>query len=111
MSKDNTTVFQKLKDDIRAFASHRNWISYHNPKNLSMALAGEAAELMEHFFWIENVESNHVLQDTVKREAVEDELADVLIYALQFANVGGIDVVTAIQRKMDKNAKKYPPVC
>ncbi|MBK1880262.1 nucleotide pyrophosphohydrolase [Pelagicoccus mobilis] len=105
---DSCTTFEQLKREILAFADERDWGQFHTLKNLSVALAGEAAELMEPFQWLEGQQSFDLMDDEAKREAVEDELADVLIYALQFANQGKIDVASAIRRKMGKNARKYP---
>jgi len=108
VATDPHTNLQELKDEVLAFADERDWGPFHTLKNLSVALAGEAAELMEPFQWLEGEASFALLQDAAKREAIEDELADVIIYGLQFANRGGIDISTAIRRKMEKNARKYP---
>ncbi len=97
-----------LKRHVLAFARDREWERFHSPKNLSMALAGEAAELMEHFLWMESAESLRALEEDARRRAVAEELADVVIYALEFANVSGIDLAAAIQDKLQKNAVKYP---
>ncbi|HSY53705.1 MAG TPA: MazG-like family protein, partial [Opitutaceae bacterium] len=78
------------------------------PKNLSMALAAEAAELMEHFLWATPEQSRGIAHDPAKRQKIEEELADVIIYALEFANMTGLDVAAAIEAKMAANAKKYP---
>jgi NTP pyrophosphatase (non-canonical NTP hydrolase) len=86
----------------------RDWRQFHSPKNLSMALAIEAAELMEHFQWIEPEESRRANQDPAKLNAVSEELADVLCYALAIANELGIDVSQAMRAKMKKNELKYP---
>lgn len=105
---DEDTPFEYFKEKIAAFAKERDWEQFHTLKNLSVALAGEAAELMEPFQWLEGDQGSELMLDDKKREAVEDELADVMIYALQFANRGGIDLTFAINRKMAKNAEKYP---
>ena len=73
-----------------------------------MALAAETGELMEHFLWATPEQSRAVATDTAKRGEIADELADVIIYALEFANVTGLDVAAAIEAKMAANAKKYP---
>ena len=101
---DSDTRLSELKAAVLAFAHEREWEVFHSPKNLSMALAAEAGELMEHFLW-DSSESSHRLKD---REAVADELADIIIYALEFANVTGLDLTEAIYKKMAKNARKYP---
>ncbi len=105
---DGTTTVAEIKERILRFARERDWEQFHAPKNLSMALAAEAAELMEHFLWSEPSASRAVLDQPAKRVKIEEELADVIIYALEFANVSGIDVTSAIQRKMEANAAKYP---
>ncbi len=86
----------------------RDWHQFHTPKNLSIALAIEAAELMEHFQWIDAQESRAVAHDPARRAAVGEELADVVCYALAMANELGIDVSDALRQKMVKNAQKYP---
>ena len=73
-----------------------------------MALAAEAGELMEHFLWATSEDSREVMNDPKKREEIEEELSDVIIYALEFANMTGVDVAAAIERKMAANAVKYP---
>jgi dCTP diphosphatase len=105
---DAATTTAELKARVLAFARERDWEQFHAPKNLSMALAAEAGELMEHFLWATPEQSQAVVRDAVKRRKIEDELADVVIYALEFANMTGIDVAAAIERKMVENAKKYP---
>jgi len=105
---DSSTTLADLKTRVLAFARERDWEQFHAPKNLSMALAAEAGELMEHFLWATLEQSLAVVQDPAKRRKIEDELADVVIYALEFANIGGMDVAAAIERKMADNAKKYP---
>jgi NTP pyrophosphatase (non-canonical NTP hydrolase) len=105
---DVTTTIAELKSRVLAFARERDWEQFHAPKNLSMALAAEAAELMEHFLWATPEESRAVAQESAKRSKIAEELADVVIYALEFANVSGLDVAAAIEAKMAANAKKYP---
>jgi dCTP diphosphatase len=107
MSDSKTTVAE-LRERVLAFVHERDWEQFHSPKNLSMALAAESGELMEHFLWAESKASLEVARDPKKRAAIEAELADVVIYALEFANICGIDVATAIETKMAANAKKYP---
>jgi dCTP diphosphatase len=105
---DATTTVAELKTRVLAFAKERDWEQFHAPKNLSMALAAEAGELMEHFLWAEPAASGNIARDPARRNKIEEELADVVIYALEFANVTGIDVAAAIEAKMAANAKKYP---
>jgi NTP pyrophosphatase (non-canonical NTP hydrolase) len=105
---DSATTIRELKATILAFAREREWEQFHSPKNLSMALAAEAAELMEHFLWASPEQSAKVAADPIKRAKIAEELADVVIYALEFANTTGLDVAASIEAKMAANAKKYP---
>lgn len=105
---DSTATVAVLKSRVLAFARERDWEQFHAPKNLSMALAAEAGELMEHFLWATSEDSRVVMKNRVQRRKIEEELADVIIYALEFANMTGINVAAAIEAKMVANAKKYP---
>ena len=105
---DAETTIGEIKARVLAFAREREWEQFHAPKNLSMALAAEAGELMEHFLWTTHDASHDVVKDEKKRSKIEEELADVVIYGIQFANVAGIDLAAAIERKMAANAAKYP---
>ncbi|NTW81494.1 MAG: nucleotide pyrophosphohydrolase, partial [Geobacteraceae bacterium] len=79
---------ESLRDHLRVFAKDRDWDQYHTPKNLSMALIAEAAELVEHFQWVEGDQS-HLLEDKT-RSSVEEELADILIYLVRISDKLGI---------------------
>ena len=105
---DAKTTVAELRARVLAFVHERDWEQFHSPKNLSMALAAESGELMEHFHWSDSPASQAVAQDPKKRPAIEAEIADVVIYALEFANICGIDLAAAIETKMAANAKKYP---
>lgn len=105
---DAKTTVAELRARVLAFVHERDWEQFHSPKNLSMALAAESGELMEHFLWSDSPASQAVAQDPQKRPAIEAEIADVVIYALEFANICGIDLAAAIETKMAANAKKYP---
>ena len=105
---DSTACIAELKNRILAFARERDWEQFHAPKNLSMALAAEAAELMEHFLWASPEKSREIANDPSKRRMIAEELADVVIYALEFANSTGLVVAGAIEDKMAANARKYP---
>jgi NTP pyrophosphatase (non-canonical NTP hydrolase) len=106
---DATTTLAELKDAMRRFVAERHWEPYHSPKNLAMGLTVEAAELLEHFLWVEGPESYTLVQDAGKRQAIADELADVAGHLLNLSNVLNIDLSDAIAVKMVKNAQKYPP--
>lgn len=105
---DQLTTVSDLRTLVRNFVDARDWQQFHSPKNLSMALAIEAAELMEHFQWITPDASRKIDDEAGKLEAVSEELADVLCYALAIANELQIDVATAMTNKMKKNEIKYP---
>jgi len=108
MLTDSATSVAELKSRVLSFARDRDWEQFHAPKNLSMALAAEVGELMEHFLWATPEKSREIAQDGAKRLKIAEELADVVIYALEFANATGIDISAAIEAKMVANAKKYP---
>ena len=109
MSKsDDTTTVAELRKLIADFVAERDWSQFHAPKNVSMALAIEAAELMEHFQWIDVAESRRIGDDAAKLAQVRDEIADVLCYALALANELNLDLSDAVREKMIKNAVKYP---
>ena len=98
--------FSNLQDSIRDFATERDWDQFHSPKNLAMALGGETGELLEQFQWL--TESESKTPDAEKRQAIADEIADVLIYLLRLADKLDIDPIDAAFLKIQKNAKKYP---
>ncbi len=91
-----------------SFVAAREWNQFHSPKNLSMALSVEAAELMEHFLWMENDASRQVAADPKKMEEIGDEVADVANVIFCLCNALNIDLSDAIRRKMVKNGRKYP---
>jgi NTP pyrophosphatase (non-canonical NTP hydrolase) len=105
---DSQTTVAELKTKILSFARERDWEQFHAPKNLAMALAAEAGELMEHFLWETSENSKVIVNDSNKRVKISEELADVIIYALEFANMANLDVAESIERKMALNALKYP---
>ena len=105
---DNETNVAKLKILVRDFVHARDWRQFHTPKNISMSMAIEAAELMEHFQWLTAEQSRELANQPDSLAEVADELADVLCYALAMANELGIDVASAVENKMAKNVRKYP---
>ena len=107
MSDLDTNIGQ-LREVVRQFVDERDWRQFHAPKNLSMALAIEAAELMEHFQWITPQASREIPADAEKLAAVGEELADVLCYVLAIANELDLDLSTTFDDKMKKNRLKYP---
>jgi len=108
MSRSTTPrpTITSLRNDLRRFAAARDWQQFHTPKNLAMALSVESAELLECFQWLTPEQSAKLpVRD---RRAVEEEVADVLLYLLRLTDVLGIDLLQAAQRKMKVNARKYP---
>ncbi len=105
-TSDPIPDLRALRDALRTFCAERDWHRYHTPKNLVMALSVEAAELVEHFQWATPEESLNLAPE--KRGEVADEIADVLIYLTELADVLDIDMLAAARAKMVKNALKYP---
>ncbi len=105
---DQKTTLGELRTIVRQFVDARDWQQFHSPKNLSMSLAIEAAELMEHFQWITTDASRHLGQQPEKLTQVGEELADVICYALALANELEIDISETLREKMKKNEAKYP---
>ena len=93
---------------VRAFCSDRDWDQFHAPKNLAIGITTEAAELLSHFRFVPDDLSGDVLLDPAKRQAVADELADVFFFVLRFADRTGIDLGSALESKLAKNAEHYP---
>ncbi len=95
-----------LKHRLREFALDRDWDQFHSPKNLSMALSAEVAEIIEHFQWLTEEQSSNLAEDKLKE--VETELADTLIYLIRLADKLDIDLLAAAVSKIDLNEQKYP---
>lgn len=107
MNMEANDRLTRLKQNIDQFSRDRDWEKFHTPKNLSMALSIEAAELMEIFQWLDSEDGLSGLSKK-KREAVEHEVADVFIYLLRFCSVTDIDLFEAAEKKLQLNAEKYP---
>ena len=97
---------KELVQKLRDFAKERDWDQFHSPKNLSMALSVEIAEIVEHFQWATEKESFELNPD--KLEKVKDEIGDILIYLVRLADKLGIDPIEAAKEKLEKNKQKYP---
>ena len=106
--KDNKTLIKDIKKTVKDFVDEREWSQFHNPKNLSMSIAIESAELMELFQWLSKKEAVKAMSSGKLRKNAMDEIADVFIYLIAFCNENNIDIKQAIDRKMKKNKKKYP---
>lgn len=105
---DATATINDLKKLVEKFVRDREWEKFHTPRNLAESICIEAAELLEIFQWSLANEKDSILTDSVKFSRVREELADVLIYCLSFANRAKIDIAKAIADKMEKNKRKYP---
>jgi len=103
---DQDTTLHDLKGRMAEFVRQRDWEQFHTPKNLSMSIAIEAAELMEHFQWLTVEQSRHL--DPASLDAIGEELADIVIYALSLSNFLGLDLADTVLGKMAKNEAKYP---
>lgn len=97
---------EEITQKIRQFRDERDWMQFHNPKDLATALSIEASELLEQFLWKSPDECQQRIAEN--REAIEDEVADIAVYLFEFADNLGIDLVDAMERKMVKNGEKYP---
>jgi NTP pyrophosphatase (non-canonical NTP hydrolase) len=100
---------EEIRQRLRSFAGERNWDQFHTPKNLSMALAAEAAELLEIFQWLTDEESRAIVKDEKEMTFVREEIADVFIYLVRLADKLDVDIESAVAEKIELNEKKYPP--
>jgi dCTP diphosphatase len=98
--------FDSFHAKLLAFVAERDWAKFHNPKNLAMALVAEAGELVEHFQWLTPEQADAL--NAQAREEVAMEIADVLIYLVELADRLGIDPIEAAERKLARNAVRYP---
>jgi NTP pyrophosphatase (non-canonical NTP hydrolase) len=103
---ENATRFEAIQLRLEQFRDERDWRQFHSLKDLASAIGIEASELQELFLW-QRVE-NEVELIGAKREAIENELADVLIQCLNFAAVAEIDALAAVERKIENNELRYP---
>ncbi len=101
-----TDSLDELRERQRRFAAERDWEQFHQPKNLAMSVAIEAAEIMEHFQWLTADQSASL--DAAARREVGNEIADVLLYLVRLADVLDIDMAAAAREKIALNALKYP---
>ena len=109
MTVQNETTITNIQQSVRQFRDARNWRQFHSPKNLSMSIAIEAAELMEHFQWLTTEQATALAKDDAEaRTAITEELADVLIYCFSLADMIECDVAEIIFDKLAKNGEKYP---
>jgi dCTP diphosphatase len=100
---------QKLAITLRSFAVERDWDQFHTPKNLATSISVEAAELLELFQWSRGQKGWDEVTDSSIRTRIEEELADILLYVIRFADKAEIDLQAIAERKIAVNAQKYPP--
>ena len=105
MATDSLAGLQKV---LRGFARARDWEQFHTPKNLAMALSAEVGELVEIFQWLTPEESANIAGHDRGGPAATDELADIAIYLLRLADVLGVDLVAAVEAKIERNERRYP---
>jgi NTP pyrophosphatase (non-canonical NTP hydrolase) len=102
-----TTPIEELTGRLREFVAARDWERFHTPKNLAMALAGEAGELLAELQWLTPEESAQVMEDETAGARVRSEVADVAIYLFRLADALGIDVISAAHAKLDEGERRY----
>ncbi len=109
MDKDKETTIQNLKDILKKFRDDRDWEQFHDPKNLAEAISIEAGELQELFLWKNKEKIIKELKENEEfRKEVGEELADIMMFCLYFANVTNLDVSSIVKEKITKVANKYP---
>jgi len=104
----NDDSVRTLMGAVRDFCTERDWDRFHSPKELAIGISTEAGELLEIFRFMDERQQSEMLADPQTREHIEDELADTAFFVLRFAQVTGIDLGRALERKIAKNARKYP---
>lgn len=97
---------EEIRKAIRKFRDERDWMQFHNPKNLACSISIEAAELLEHFQWKTPEESENISKE--KKTEISHEIADIAVYIIELADNLNIDLAAAIQKKLSLNAEKYP---
>ncbi len=105
---DEYVNIETLKERVRRFVRKRDWEKYHNPKDLAIAIAVEAGELLELFQWMRESESEKVRENESLMERIKSELADILNYCLSMANALDLDLTKTILEKIGENERKYP---
>lgn len=100
-------IIKELTDEVRSFADARDWHKFHTPKNLAMALAGEAGELLAEFQWLTPEESSVSSLNSEQKKAIELEIADVQIYLLRLADVLNVDIATVVREKIQINESRF----
>lgn len=101
-------ALKALQTELAAFAADRDWEKFHTPKNLAMALSGEAGELLECFQWLTPEQSELRALPSETLQEIEEEMADVLLYLLRLADRLNVDLEAVAKSKLQQNAVKYP---
>ncbi len=105
---DNKATISSLKEAVAKFRDERDWLKFHNPKDLSIALSIESSELEELFLWKEDISASRTKKDRRQFRRVKEEIADIFIYLLSLSNVLGLDMSEAVAEKLEQDARKYP---
>ncbi len=100
--------FQNILQKVKKFRDDRDWMQFHNPKDMAEAIVIEASELLELFLWKNKEESTKSMKNKKFKEEVSDEMADIATFLFELADNHGIDIEKAIENKLNKNEKKYP---
>ena len=105
---DAKASIASLKAEVAKFRDDRDWLKFHNPKDLSIALSIESSELEDIFLWKEDISTSRVKKNKKQFSRVKEEIADIFIYLLSLSNVLGLDISKAVVEKLGQNARKYP---
>ena len=104
----NKDSIKKLSNNVKIFCEDREWDKFHSPKELAIGLSTESAELLELFRFKTDAQERTMIRDIVVREKIADELADCLIFLLRFGQMYDFDLYECVERKLEKNTRKYP---
>ena len=105
---DHQTNIQELKEKIKTFCDERDWDQYHNAKELTIGIVTEASELLQHFRFKSEKQVDEMFQNPSKRQEISEEMADVLYFIIRLSQRYNIDLTTELNKKLEKNAEKYP---
>lgn len=107
-NSDLSVTLSQLKESVKKFCEERDWDQFHSPNHLAVGVVTESAELLDLFRFLSDQDSKRLVADPELKEKVEDELADVLFFLLRFAQMYNIDLTSSLEKKIRKNADKYP---
>ena len=105
---DNKTTIYQLKEKIKSFCEERDWDQYHNAKELAIGIVTESSELLQHFRFKSEKQIEELFNSPEKKGKISEEMVDILYFLLRLAQKYDIDLATSLDKKMDKNEKKYP---